>query len=371
MIYGVGTSFFGKQTETDLRVLAWKAILEALADAGLDSVDAAYVGTAYSELGTAQQILSALGITEVPILTLENASASGTTAFHEARWAIESGRYERVLVVGVEHMTSKFAEAVRPAASDPEGRSGMAMPALYAMAAQRYIATSLATPKQLAMVAVKNLGNALWNPRTERKGSYSIEEILTSRMIADPLTRLQCCSITDGAGAVVLGPPRANRRDIVIRGSALRSGKLWDYRSEHVWGFEIVRDTARDAFEEAGIEATDSDVFEVHDAFTIGEIVATEALGLAELGAGGRLVEAGQTAISGAYPVNPSGGLLARGHPIGATGVAQVYEIVTQLRGEAGDRQVRDCRIGVVETMGGGVSGVDGNGCVITVLEKA
>jgi acetyl-CoA C-acetyltransferase len=197
----------------------------------------------------------------------------------------------------------------------------------------------------------------------------SVDNVLASRMIADPLTLLQCCSIADAAAAAVVGPTRGHPGDVPIRSSALRSGKLWDHRSTRVWGWDIVHDTARDAYEQAGVEPGDIDVFEVHDAFTIGEIVTIEALGLAEIGSGGKLTESGHTTIGGPQPVNPSGGLLSRGHPLGATGLAQLAEIVWQLRGEAGDRQVDGARLGVVETMGGGTAGIDGNGCVVTVLE--
>jgi acetyl-CoA C-acetyltransferase len=368
-IYGAGTSTFGRQPDASAQELAWTAALEAFADAGVERVDAAYVGTVFGGSGIAQRCLSTLGITEIPIVTVENACASGTTAFHEGFNAVAAGRFETVLVLGVEHMTSRFKGAIHPADEDPEGKMGMALPGIYAMAASRYMAVHGLRVEQMAQVAVKNFGNALMNPRAMSRGDYTIEEILASRMIADPLTRLQCCSLSDGAAALILGKPRGGPRDVRIRASALRSGDLWDQRTDHVWGFSTVRKTAADAFAQAGLGVDDVDVFEVHDAFTIGEIITVEALGLAEEGAGGALVAAGDTALGGRHPVNPSGGLLARGHPVGATGTAQLYEVVTQLRGEAGERQVEKARIAAVETMGGGVSGLDGNACVIAVLE--
>lgn len=369
-IYGTGSSSFGYQPERSEAELAWQAVSEALADAGIESVDAVFVGTVFGRSGVAQRCLHLMGITEVPVVTVENACASGTTAFHEAVTAVAAGRYRRVLALGIEHMTSKMKGAIQPDRDDVEGRAGMAMPALYAMAASRYLALGLATPRQLAMVAVKNHGNALHNPRAQHRGDYTVDEVLESRMIADPLTRLQCCSISDAAAAVVVGPARPQARDVRVRSSALRSGALWDHRSEHVWGFGIIRDTAHQALSAAGVEIADIDVLECHDAFTIGEIVTTEALGMGEIGQGGHLVETGHTALGGRQPVNPSGGLLARGHPLGATGCAQIHEITTQLRGEAGARQVAGARLGLVETMGGGTSGIDGNACVVTVLER-
>jgi acetyl-CoA acetyltransferase len=192
--------------------------------------------------------------------------------------------------------------------------------------------------------------------------------VLSSGMIADPLTLLQSCAISDGAAAAILGEDRRNPRDVRIRSSVLLSGKLWDYRDNHAWGFEIVQDAAHSAYEQASISPADANLFEVHDAFTIGEIVSIEALGLVEEGEGAYLVDSGHTTLGGKQPVNPSGGLLARGHPLGSTGVAQIMEAVWQLRGEAGARQIPNARLAVVETMGGGASGLDGNACVVTVL---
>ena len=368
-IYGVGTTTFGKHPDETASSLVWTAVREALADAGIDRVDAVYVGTAFGEMGIAQRALQGLGITDVPVVTVENACASGTTGFHEGYEAIRTGRYETVLAVGVEHLTSRFAGPIVPEARDPEGRTGLALPALYAMAATRYMEVHGVTAEQLAQVSVKNHQHSLGNPRAQYRKALTIEEVLASRPIAEPLTLLQCCGIADGAGAAVLGPARGVDRDVAVRGSVLRSGKLWDHRTDHVWGYDIVRRTAQAVYDQAGVAPEDVDVLEVHDAFTIGEIVTTEALGLAEEGTGAKLLDTGHTALGGAQPVNPSGGLLSRGHPLGCTGLAQLAEITWQLRGDAGDRQVPAARLGLVETMGGGVSGLDGNACVVTVLE--
>lgn len=374
-IWGVGTSAFGKQASLGGPRLAWQATTEALDDAGLKAADieAVYAGSVFGDPGTVTRSLQQIGIVEVPVITIENACASGTSAFHEARMAVDTGRFERVLAFGIETMTSHFEGAISPIASDPDGAQGYAMPSIYGMSATRYQHEFGVTNEQMAAVAVKNRRHALGNPRAQHRKTVTIEQVLGSRMVADPITLFQCCSIADAAAAVVVGPLGGSgepAQEVAIRSSALRSGRLWDHTTDKVWGWEIVADTAARAYEEAGVGVGDVDVLEVHDAFTIGEIITTEALGLCELGGGGRLVESGHTSLGGPQPVNPSGGLLSRGHPLGATGLAQIAEIAWQLRGMAADRQVPDARLGAVETMGGGTAGIDGNACVVTVLEQ-
>lgn len=366
-IWGVGSSNFGKQPELTTNQLVWHAVQEAIADSDGATFDAVFVGTCFGEPGIAQRALHRMGIVGVPVSIFENACASSTQAFHEAVQAVRLGRYRSILVLGVEHLTSRFAGAIPVEQRDPEGRLGLALPALYAMSAARYMDRYGITDAQLAAVSVKNHRHGVDNPKAQHRHAVTAEEVLASRSIADPLTLLQCCSIADASAAVIVGDRRRGARDLRVAASAFGTGRLWDQHSEEVWGFGLIRDTALAAYEEAGLGIADVGVLEVHDAFTIGEIVTTEALGLAEIGGGGRLVEAGETTHGGRWVVNPSGGLLARGHPLGATGAGQVYEITTQLRGEAGRRQV-DTKVGVVETMGGGVGGVDGNACVVAVL---
>lgn len=370
-ILGVGTSFFGKQQSSHPNDLMWAAVREALADADDPDIDAVYLGTVFGAPGVAQRGLHHLGVVDVPIITVENACASGTTAFHEAVHAVGLSRFDTVLAVGVEKMTDNFAGAIHPESTDPEGRSGLALPSLYAMAATRYQEIHGVTDDDLASVAVKNHRHAVANERAQHRTPHTIDEVLASRMIADPLTLLQCCPIADGAAAAVIGTSSGADDAVRVRSSVLRSGGLWDHRSEHVWGFGLIRDTAGEAYEIAGVSPADLDVIECHDAFTIGEIVTTEALGLAAEGEGHSLLRNGHTSVGGPQPVNPSGGLLSRGHPLGATGLAQIAEITWQLRGEAGGRQVDGARLGLVETMGGGVAGIDGNACVVAVLEAA
>lgn len=372
VIRGVGTSSFGRFPERRVESLAWEAILEAMRDAETEAaeIEAVFVGTVFGPPGVATRILRGVGIGGVPVIAIESACASGTAAYHEAVEAVAFGRYECALVVGIEHLSSLFTSgAIVPEASDPEGRAGLPLPGLYALQAQRYMAEHGATPEDLAAVAVKNKGNGTRNPRAQLRGETpTIESVLRSRMIAEPLTFLQCCPVSDGSGAAVIGRPRGRKGEVRVLASALASGGLWDHRSRETWGDGAVRRAAETAFARAGVKPAEIDVLEVHDAFTIGEVLTLEAIGLCAPGEGAKLAPSGHTTLGGRQPVNPSGGLLARGHPLGATGTAQLAEIVWQLRGRAEERQVADASLGLVETMGGGAAGMDGNASVVTIL---
>ncbi|MBV6759122.1 thiolase family protein [Rhodococcus opacus] len=371
MLWGVGTSSYGRFPDQRVESLAWTAVAEAVQDAGIrpDEIDAIIVGSVFGPPGVATRIQRGLGIPSVPMWTVENACASGTAAYHEAVEAVRHGRFKCVLVLGVDQMSTLFSGAIVPEATDPEGAASLPLPGLYALQAQRYVGEFGVTPEQLAAIAVKNKTNGMDNPRAQLRDTVpTVQEVLDSRMIAEPLTFLQCCPTSDGAGAAIVGGDRGNRNDLRIEASAMVSGALWDQRSEDVWGFASVARAAEKAFDQAGRTPQEIDVLEVHDAFTIGEIITLEALGIAPRGKGAELAPSGHTTRDGAQPVNPSGGLLSRGHPLGATGMAQLAEIAWQLRGQAGPRQVARHRVGLVETMGGGAAGMDGNACVVTIL---
>jgi acetyl-CoA acetyltransferase len=371
-VLGVGTSSYGLFPERRVESLAWEAVAEAVRDAEVSpsDIDAIIVGSVFGPPGVATRVQRGLGIPGVPMWTVEAACASGTAAYHEAVEAVRLGRFQCVLVLGVDQMSTLFSGAIVPEATDPEGASSLPLPGLYALQAQRYLGEHGVTVEQLAAVAVKNKRNGLDNPRAQLRGSApTVEEVLASKPIAEPLTLLQCCPTSDGAGAAVVGRPRTGHRDVSVRSSTLVSGALWDQRSTTVWGFDSVARAADLAYQRAGVGPQDIDLLEVHDAFTIGEVMTLEALGLAPVGKGAELAPSGHTARDGRQPVNPSGGLLSRGHPLGATGTAQLAEVVWQLRGEAGPRQVARHQIGLVETMGGGAAGMDGNACVVSILE--
>lgn len=240
------------------------------------------------------------------------------------------------------------------------------------MSATRYLDRFDVTREDLAGIAVKNHRNARDNPRAQLSGDHTVADVLASRPIADPLTLLQCSPVSNGAGAVIVRAARdvaaGDATAVRVLGSAFHSGAAWPDPQDRASNVELIERTAADTYAQAGARVEDLGVLEVHDAFTIGEIVTTKALGLAPEGGGAALARSGATARAGRWPVNPSGGLLARGHPLGATGTVQVAEVVWQLTGRAGARQVADPRLGLVETMGGNVARLSGNGCIVQIL---
>lgn len=373
IITGVGTSNFGKQAlgAEELVVLA---VSEALDAAGLaaSELDAVYIGTVFAYGGTAHRALRAAGIAGVPIITVENACASGTLAVHLAAEAIRQGTHRKVLAVGFEKMTDWIKGPIPPDPYDIEALSGMLLPGIYAMSANRYAHLYGVTPEDLAFISVKNHLNAMHNPRAQYRGEYTIDEILASKPIADPLTILQCSPISDGAGAAVIQAEdltEAARPRVKILSSALESGAFWPSRDEdRVWNAELIERTTRRVLREADTSIDEVDVVELHDAFTIGEIVTIESMGFCAAGEGAAFSRDGHTSMGGSIPVNPSGGLLSRGHPLGATGLGQLAELFWQLTGQAGQRQVPGAQTALLETMGGSVSGLSGNGCVVAAL---
>lgn len=370
VIVGVGTSGFGRFPTARIESLAHTAVIEALDDAGLAprDIDAAYVGSVFGPAGIANRVVAGVGLAGIPVYRIEAACASGTVALHEAQRAVRSGLHRRVIAIGVEQLSVLFDGPIVPEATDPEGRSGLALPALYALQANRYLSDHGLDPSVLAHVAVKNKHAGSMNPRAHLSGQPpSFEQVLASRPIAGPLTLLQCCPMSDGAAAVIVGDGDHDR-GVPILASSFVSGPSWEAGTDEPWSMRTVSAAANAVWEQSGLSPSDVDVAEMHDAFTIGEILTTEALGLAEPGTAGQLAAEGVTALGGRLPINPSGGLLSRGHPLGATGLAQAAELVWQLRGESGDRQVDGARHALLETMGGGAAGVDGNACVVALL---
>jgi len=374
-VVGVGMIPFGKYPEKNIADLGWPAVKAAIKDAGIEPkrIQAAYSGTARGGAMVGQRILGRLGLAGMPVVNVENACSSSSSALRQAVIAVQSGAYDIVLVIGVEKL-SKFGGGTLPLDEDDwEVRLGLSMPALYAMRAQRYMHDYGVKLEQLARVSVKNRRNGALNPDAQMRKEVTVDEVLSSRMIADPFTLLQCCPTGDGAAAIILASNTAAhkiRRDpIHVRASHLTSGKFMaGFRD--MTSPEITVRGAHECFEEAGLGPNDIDVAEVHDAFSIAELLYYEAFGFCPRGEGAALLESGATCLGGRIPINPSGGLLAKGHPVGATGAAQVVEIVRQLRGEAGPRQVEGAKVGLTHATGGGISGFDHGACSIHVFQR-
>lgn len=376
-ILGVGMTRFAKQAARGHAALVGEAVRAALVDAGLAPADieASFCGSARAPAGLGQRVLKTLGVAGRPIVNVENACASGSTAVIEAAAWIRAGLCDVALAVGVEVLSD--LPGPLPTRDDWYFATGLNLPGWYALKASRYQHQYGLTDEQLALVAVKNRRLATGNARAYFQTPVTVEEVLSSRMVADPLTLLQCCPKADGAAAVVLASKRAARggryasaQQVWIRAMALTSGTavFTDREPEP----SAARRAALLAYEQAGIGPEDLDIVECHDAFSIGEILYTEALGLCAAGEGGALVQSGATSPGGRLAtVNPSGGLLAKGHPLGATGIAQLAELVWQLRGAAGSRQRPGARWGAALTMGGGEFELDANACSVLILESA
>jgi acetyl-CoA acetyltransferase len=377
-IAGASMVRFGKfPAEVTFEKLARAAALNALRDAGTDRTDieSLYVGHVFGGPVAGQRVAAELGIAGLPVSNHENYCASGATALREAWMAIQAGLHDIVLVIGAEKMTDRIKGGVAPDPNDLDAQHGFIMTAGHALSARRYMADHGATREQIAAVAVKNHAHSVHNPYAQYQNAVSLEQVLAARVIADPLGVLDCSPISDGAAAAVvcsaaglarLGLPadRPQVRGIGLVSGSMRTG-LYDLNEE-----DISRRAGEQAYALCAIDPADIDLVEMHDCFTIAEIVRMEGLGLIPRGEGARWTERGDTALGGRLPVNASGGLLSRGHPVGATGMAQVCELYWQLTGQAAGRQVQGARLGLAYCKGGTVSGTDG-GSVTTVVMSA
>jgi acetyl-CoA acetyltransferase len=377
-IIGAGMTQFGKHLERSLRDLGREACLLAFQDAGIEpkEVEAGYCGNALApaiqgETGVGQNVFWEVGISGIPIVNVENACASGSTALREGWMAVAGGFYDVVMVTGVEKAVMPKGTMLNVGAGELETKLGEVFPGYFATIAQKHMERYGTTREQMAQVSVKNHIHGALNPYAQFQKKFTLEEVLKSPMIADPLTLFSCCPNSDGAAALILcSKERAiklNGRAIRIAASVLATGTYENQRDITNWDVEIR--AAQQAYKMASLGPEDLDVVEVHDAFTICEILHYEGLGLCPLGEGGRLIEERATELGGRIPVNPSGGLLSKGHPVGASGVAQVVEIVWHLRGQAGERQVQGAKVGLADMMGGNKEG-DTRACTVHILVK-
>jgi len=375
-VVGVGMTRFGKHPERDAADLGAEALLGAISDAGINAraIEAAYCGHVFQGMVTGQRILAQVGLAGLPLSNVENACSSGATALREASLAVRAGEHDVVVAIGTEHLTTRFQGALTPDPSDPEAAVGATMPAVYAMRARRYMEEFGMTREQLALIAVKNKRNAANNPLAHFRQEITVEDVLASRPIADPLRLHDCSPVTDGAAAVIVMSDRAlkkhgNGRAVRLAASTLRTGSV-EAEPTSMTFEPLTWATAQDAYERSGLGPEDIDFAEVHDCFSIAEVLRVEGLGLFPQGGYPDAVERGEADITGRLPVNPSGGLLGKGHPLGGTGVAQVVELVRQLRGEAGSRQIEGVKAGLAHCRGGKAVGIEGAACTVQVLTR-
>jgi acetyl-CoA C-acetyltransferase len=381
-VIGIGKTAFGAFADRDLRSLAVEAGEKCLQDAHVSpsQVEAFYLGnfagpSFVGQNHLAPYIAGGMGITGVPATRFEAACASSGSAFFHAVSAVGAGLYDVVLVGGVEKMTSQSTPRVTEilaGAGDMcgEGRAGATFPALFAMIARRHMYQYGTTREMLAAVAVKNHANGAKNPQAHMRKVITMEQALAGKPIADPLTVYDCSLISDGAAAALIVPlERAAEftdKPVRVMGIAQTSDQVALDQKEDITTFKAVKEAAQKAYKMAGVTANDIQFAEVHDCFTIAEIVASEDLGFVKKGEGGPYALQGCTALNGPRPLNTSGGLKSKGHPVGATGVAQICDVVMQIRGEAGERQIERHSIGLAQNLGG-----SGATAVVTVLGAA
>jgi acetyl-CoA C-acetyltransferase len=381
-IVGIGKTAFGAFPDRDLRSLAVEAGQKCLADAQVtpSKVEAFYLGnfagpSFVGQNHLAPYISGALGLAGIPSTRFEAACASSGSAFFHGVAAVAAGLHDVVLVGGVEKMTSqttaKTAEILAGAGDmSEEGRMGATFPALFAMIARRHMFQYGTTREHLAAVAVKNHANGAKNPLAHMRKVITMEQALAGKPISEPLTVYDCSLISDGAAAVLVVPlERAaefTAKPVKVLGIAQTSDYVALDAKEDITTFRAVRQAAEKAYKLAGVSAKDIEFAELHDCFTIAEIVASEDLGFVEKGQGGPYALEGCTALTGARPINASGGLKSKGHPVGATGVAQICDVVQQIRGEAGERQVAKNSLGLAQNLGG-----SGATAVVTIMGRA
>jgi acetyl-CoA acyltransferase len=379
VIVGIDMIPFRRYPDRTIDQLGAEAALLALADAGLTvhDVQALYCGSALQAIAfVGQRILRQIGECGIPVLNVANGCATGASAFREAVLAVESGRHDVALAVGVEKMARGLIHMPgRPTDFREEGAIGtITTPSMFSQAGLEHSAKYGTTFEQFAKVAVKNHHHAITNDKAYVRRDTPLEEVLSSEMIAYPNTKLMCSiNIDGGAAAIVTNEAFARKHGILSRAVRVRTAvslsSVYTEIEDGLTDFnEVTRSTAKLAYETAGVDVVDVDLVELHDCFATAEILHYENLGLCNAGEAGALIDSGETAHGGRIPVNVSGGLLSKGHPLGATGIAGIYEICLHLRDRAGARQVDGARLGLAHVVGGAVD--FGSACVVHILER-
>jgi acetyl-CoA C-acetyltransferase len=377
-VLGAGSTKYGKLDDsiTDITI---QASIGAIESAGIDpkEIQAGYIsnvfGVADKQVHLGPVVMSNLGIPEKPSLSIESACGSGSVSFREAFANVAAGFYDAVLVAGTEKVThtgTEWTTTYFSYCSDffYEGGAGASFPGLFASMARAYLNEFKATEEDLAAVAVKNHENGFLNPKAHLRKKITIDDVMKSAVVASPLKLYDCCPFSDGASAVILCSEKFakehSKNYVNVIGSGRGGSPATLQGRDHMTTIPSTKLAAQAAYKMAGITAKDIDFAEVHDCFTIAEVVDTEDLGFFEKGAGVQAVREGRTARNGDIPINPSGGLKAKGHPIGATGVGQVVEVFEQLTGKAGERTIKDAKIGLTHNFG-----ATGASCAVHIFQ--
>ena len=378
-VLGAGSTRYGKLDESLVEMIV-NASADAIDDAGITPGDigASYIsnvfGIADKQVHLGPVVMSRLGIPERPSLSIESACGSGSVSFREAYANVAAGFYDAVLVTGAEKVThtgTSWTTTYFAYCSDffYEGSSGASFPGLFASMARAYMSEYGATEEDFAHVAVKNHGNGALNPKAHLRKKITIDDVMTSAVVASPLKLYDCCPFSDGASSVILCNEKfakehgGDRVHVIGSGRGGSPAALQD--RHHITTIDSTRIAAESAYKSAGITPKDVDFAEVHDCFTIAEVVDSEDLGFVEKGHGIEAAREGRTARSGDIPINPSGGLKSKGHPIGATGVGQVVEVYEQLTGVAGERSVEGAEIGLTHNFG-----ATGASCAVHIFQS-
>ncbi len=374
-VLGVDMIKFGRFPERTVPDLGSEAALLALDDAGLtiENMEAFYCGNlGQANAMVGQRILQEIGQTGIPVVNCSNACATGATAFREAWTSIKAGLYDVVLAVGVEQMGTGLLGGAGGGKGIPkEGLLGSGtMPAVFAEAGMEHSREYGTTFEQFAKISVKNHHHSTMNPKARYQIETPLDEVMNAEMISYPNTKLMCSVNVDGAAAAVLVSEKKAKelgmgRAVRVKASVLTSDPYQERDLVMPDVNSCTRKAAKEAYEMAGLGADDVDLVELHDCFATAEMLHYENLGLCDDGEAGRLIDEGEVELGGRVPVNVSGGLLSKGHPLGATGIANIYEVCTHLRGEAGERQVEGAKIGLTHVIG------LGSACGIHILEKA
>ena len=381
-VLGIGQTKFGKFPDIRGEEMAEEAVGAALKDSGIPPKDiqVAYTARTRDASTDSQIILMRFGIVGIELFNVQNACAGGSTAVHGLWKDIAYGVYDVGIAIGVEDMNypkgskrGHQGKALSPEGDDLDGAMGRTMPVAFGLLARRLMDIYGATREDFAQVAVKSHKHACLNPYSQFKKEMTIEEVMSSRMISDPITLYECCPISDGAAAVILCSMDVARKyttnPVKIIGSALLSGN-YSFNQEDLTVTEYNVKTARKAYEMAGVGPEEINVIELHDAFAPEEIIRYEDLGICKRGEGVAMLRSGATALGGRVPVNPSGGLISLGHPLSASGVRVVVDIARQIRGQADKMQVPNAKVGLAHMQGGSVTGLVGGACGIQILAR-